>query len=108
MSPLFPTQLALTSCLSSSSPFLRRSQPKPSPAENDFPIWSAVDDVKSKAGQLSAEAQQEYAKASAEAQAKAGEIELYSPKYYAACTVSGILACVRAAPPPYARASTHQ
>ena len=99
MSPLFPTQSALTSCLTPCSPFLRKPQPKPKSAENDFPVWSAVDDVKSKAGQLSAEAQQEYAKASSKAQAKAGEIELYSTKYYAACTVGGILACVRPSPP---------
>jgi solute carrier family 25 phosphate transporter 3 len=32
---------------------------------------------------------------SEKAQAKAGGIELYSAKYYAACTVGGILACVR-------------
>ena len=59
-----------------------------------FSAWSAVDDVKSKAGQLSAEAQKEYTKASQTAQAKAGTIELYSPTYYAACTLGGLLACV--------------
>ncbi len=37
---------------------------------------------------------QSYEKASAKAQAKTGGIELYSGKYYAACTVGGILACV--------------
>jgi len=35
-----------------------------------------------------------YEKASAIAQAKTGGIELYSGKYYASCTVGGILACV--------------
>ena len=54
-----------------------------------------MDDVKSKAGQLSAEAQAELSKASAAAQAKTGGIELYSGKYYAACVLGGVLACVR-------------
>lgn len=59
-----------------------------------FSAWSAVDDVKSKAGVLSNEAQQEISKASAAAQAKTGQIELYSAKYYAACTFGGLIACV--------------
>lgn len=50
--------------------------------------------MKEKAQELSAEAAKEYEKASKKAQAKAGSIELYSGKYYAACTVGGILACV--------------
>lgn len=45
-------------------------------------------------GQLSDEAVKEYEKASAKAQEKAGKIELYSAKYYAACTFGGLLACV--------------
>ena len=59
-----------------------------------YPAWSAVDDVKSQAGSLSNEAQKEIQKASQAAQAKAGKIELYSAKYYAACTLGGMLACV--------------
>lgn len=50
--------------------------------------------MKSKAGSLSNEAQKEIQKASQVAQAKAGKIELYSAKYYAACTLGGMLACV--------------
>ena len=94
MSSLFPSSTILQSCLSSSSPLQRKAAPRPSPSADDFPIWSAVDDVKSKAGQLSDEAQKELQKASSSAQAKAGPIELYSGKYYAACTLGGILACV--------------
>ena len=99
MNPLFPPATALQSCFAPSSPFSRRpvfkqSKGPPTLKDDDFPIWSAVDDVKSKAGQLSEEAQKEYSKASATAQAKAGAIELYSGKYYAACTLGGILACV--------------
>lgn len=59
-----------------------------------FPAWSAVDDVKHKAEAVGHAAAQEFDKASHAAQAKAGKIELYSPKYYAACTFGGLLACV--------------
>ena len=44
--------------------------------------------------ELSDAAAAEYQKASATAQAKAGKIELYSAKYYAACTFGGLMACV--------------
>ncbi|KAJ2892197.1 hypothetical protein MKZ38_010133 [Zalerion maritima] len=58
-----------------------------------FVASSVVDDAKDKAKKLSDEAQKEYEKASGKAQAAAGSIELYSPKYYATCTAGGILAC---------------
>lgn len=57
-----------------------------------------ADDAKQKAVLLTDAAAAEYEKASKTAQAKAGGIELYSAKYYAACTVGGILACVRQIP----------
>lgn len=98
---LFPTQGTLNDVFSHRMPFgsaapesacEKRSSYK---ARTDlYPAWSAVDDVKAKAGQLTEEAQKEYTKASQAAQAKAGKIELYSPKYYAACTLGGLLACV--------------
>ena len=97
---LFPTQGTLHDVFTSQSSYVRPSsvsQPqKPSynARSSPFPAWSAVDDMSSKAGQLSAEAQREYTKASQAAQAKAGNIELYSAKYYAACTFGGLLACV--------------
>jgi len=53
--------------------------------------------VKGKAQAFSAEAQKELQKASAAAQAKTGDIEIYSAKYYAACTFGGLIACVRTA-----------
>lgn len=56
--------------------------------------WSAVDDVKQKTDQTKQAVVQNYEKMSTQAQAKAGKIELYSPKYYAACTFGGLLACV--------------
>lgn len=56
-----------------------------------YPVWSAIDDAKNKAGKLSDAAVAEFEKASDKAQAKAGAIELYSPKYYAACTFGGYI-----------------
>jgi len=50
--------------------------------------------VSDQAKELSQEASHELAKASAKAQKEVGGIELYSPKFYAACTLGGLLACV--------------
>lgn len=91
---LFPTQGTLSGVFAPQYPF-SRPKPKVEQAPRSlFPAWSAVDDVKDKAGQLSDQAVKEYEKASRKAQAKAGGIELYSGKYYAACTFGGLLACV--------------
>ena len=99
---LFPTQGTLHDIFNPPTPFSRAQRP----AEHKrtrlqarselYPAWSVVDDVKKKAHDLSVEASKEFEKASAKAQAKAGTIELYSTKYYAACTFGGLLACVRA------------
>lgn len=59
-----------------------------------FPAWSAIDDVKKTADSIAQEAAREYNVASHKAQEKAGKIELWTPKYYAACTIGGLLACV--------------
>ena len=59
-----------------------------------FPAWSAIDDIKSKADVAGKEVAREYQLASEKAQQKAGKIELYTAKYYAACTLGGLLACV--------------
>ena len=98
---LFPTQGTLSDAFSPRLPFGRAASEPGSEKRTSYkartdlyPAWSAVDDVKIKAGQLTEEAQKEYTKASEAAQAKAGRIELYSPKYYAACTFGGLLACV--------------
>ncbi|KAL8714759.1 MAG: hypothetical protein Q9220_001272 [cf. Caloplaca sp. 1 TL-2023] len=100
MSPLFPTTAILQNTLSHQSPFpppksslsTQSKSPHTSP-ESRYPVWSAVDDMKTKAGSLSSEAQKEISKASATAQAKTGQIELYSANYYAACTFGGLVAC---------------
>lgn len=98
---LYPTQCILQEVFSPQLP-LGRSKAAPEGAvisdrvspSNRFSAWSAADDIKSKANALSEEAQKELAMASSKAQAKAGKIELYSPKFYAACTFGGLLACV--------------
>jgi solute carrier family 25 phosphate transporter 3 len=58
-----------------------------------FPCASVVDNGKARARRLGAEAAREFDAASAAAQKKAGRIELYSGKYYAACTFGGLMAC---------------
>src|SRR5438045_8432877 len=101
MPTLFPTQNCLKEVFVNQSPFPR---PAPQCRSSDHPlkrpIFSALSvaetaqSAKAKAGQLKDAAVDKYEKASAKAQAKTGNIELYSGKYYAACTVGGILACV--------------
>lgn len=98
---LFPTQSCLNEVFANQSPF---SKPAPIPRSSEHPLkrpvfsaWSVAETAeaaKAKAGQLTGAAAGQYEKASAKAQAKTGGIELYSGKYYAACTVGGILACV--------------
>lgn len=70
--------------------------PSPMAFSNLFYNASVIDDAKNKASRLSDEASAELAKASSKAQATVGGIELYSAKYYATCTLGGIMACVRA------------
>lgn len=53
--------------------------------------FSVIDDPKKK---LSDAAQTEFNKASAATKAKTGQIELYSPGFYAAATFGGLMACV--------------
>ena len=103
MSYLFPNHQSLRQ--SFGSPLTPRSGPEqPSRAtpyqarpELYGAAYSVADDTKGKARKLSAEAQHEFDKASDAARAKAGKIELYTPKYYAACTFGGLLACVSTA-----------
>jgi solute carrier family 25 phosphate transporter 3 len=105
---LFPSQDTLHNVFHPAVPFGRPSNPKTSQSQpalkplqtrpqartDLYTTWSVVEDAKDKANALSAEATKEFEKASAKAQAKTGQIELYSAKYYAACTVGGLMACV--------------
>ncbi|KAK4984933.1 Cu/Pi carrier [Elasticomyces elasticus] len=98
--PLFPTARVLSSTFSPASPFdsspAEPAAPTPSryQARSElYSAWSVADDAKQKTAQLSDAAAKEFEKASSKAQAKAGKIELYSAKYYAACTFGGLMAC---------------
>ena len=100
MSSPFPSQNVLYTSFASSA-FLARPRTTASaqgtpPTKPLWTTWSAIDNVKDKAEKVSKEAAREYEKASSVAQKKAGGIELYSAKYYAACTFGGIIACVSA------------
>ena len=97
MAHLFPKPEIMQGSFYSPAGATRRPQPKPTPYQARpelFGAWSVVEDAKDKAQKLSAEATKEFEKASTAAQQKAGKIELYSGKYYAACTFGGMLACV--------------
>ncbi|KAI5302674.1 hypothetical protein KEM56_000469 [Ascosphaera pollenicola] len=96
MPSVFPAFDTLANSLASSllvppqSASARQSETSTSPltknSRTTFLAWSAVDNVKSTI-------KKDWDKASHSAQEKAGKIELYSPKYYAACTFGGLLAC---------------
>lgn len=100
MSYLYPRQDTLQKSFAKPAAFGQpknglKAQATPYQARTDlYSAWSVVDDAKKKANQLGEEATKEFNKASAAAQAKSGHIELYSGKYYAACTFGGLLACV--------------
>ena len=100
MSSLFPNAYLISHVLTTPTNNGQQQLPQhkrtPYQARTDiYPAWSVVDDAKNKANALSAEATKEFEKANAKAQAKTGQIELYSANYYAACTFGGLLACVR-------------
>ncbi|KAF8456224.1 mitochondrial carrier domain-containing protein [Terfezia claveryi] len=81
-----PSQQALAAFPIPSTERFRRSKAN---ASELYPIMSVADRAK----ELSQEASHELAKASAKAPEKVGGIELHSPKFYATCTLGGLLAC---------------
>lgn len=100
---LVPNQSALSDAFSPRLPFSRHTSTATPQSyysssehikQHRYPAWSQIEDLRSKAGTLSEEAQQELKKSSQAIQAKTGKIELYSAKYYATCTLGGLLACV--------------
>lgn len=96
MPSLFPTAASLASTFAPVSPFdYSRTAPRSKyEARTElYSAWDVKEDAKQKTAQLSDAAKKELEKASATAQAKAGKIELYSAKYYAACTFGGLMAC---------------
>ncbi|KAJ9625063.1 Cu/Pi carrier [Taxawa tesnikishii (nom. ined.)] len=99
MPSLFPGLRALSDAFASSLPPYPPTNTEQRAKSNNlarselYSAWSVADDAKAKTAQLSDAAVKEFNKASDAAQAKAGKIELYSAKYYAACTFGGLLAC---------------
>jgi len=92
MPSVFPSSSALSAVFGRNAPVeSSENNLKSSPAQ--FQVWSVTEDAERKASELSTAAAKEYQKASSVAQAKAGNIELYSAKYYAACTFGGLMAC---------------
>ena len=93
MPSLFPSITAISSAFAPTSPSHKQSEAALSTS------WQAREDLyhnfqaSDKAQKLSDAAVQEFEKASQAAQDKAGKIELYSAKYYAACTFGGVMAC---------------
>ena len=89
---LFPSSTVLCQAFTPTSPYYKPAAPAVEPRQGRpvFTTWSAAESAK----ELSEAAQNEYARASQKAQAKVGGIELYSAKYYAACTAGGLMACV--------------
>ena len=92
---MLPSESVITGAFS--HPLQRADEHSAGPAprrRNPFPAWSVIDDPKKSADSLAKEATREFNLASEKVQAKTGHIEPWSPKYYAACTVGGLLACV--------------
>ena len=93
MSILYPSQSSIRDAF---APAFTATSPqsitplRSRPTKPRYIAWSASE----KAASLSEEAQAELKKASAATQAKTGQIELYSGKFYAACILGGLLACV--------------
>lgn len=82
MPSLFPTSTALSAVFGKATP----KDAEQKSCSNDAPkgryqVWSVTEDAERKASELSKKAANEYQKASSIAQAKAGNIELYSGKY---------------------------
>ena len=59
-----------------------------------FGAWSVVEDVKHAAEKVEKAAAKDFEKASNKVQSKTGHIEPWSAKYYASCTIGGLMACV--------------
>ncbi|KPI44828.1 putative mitochondrial phosphate carrier protein [Cyphellophora attinorum] len=94
MPGLYPDSSTLYNARLPTSPIYKPAAPVEHPQKRPiFSSWSAADTVKNEAQKVASDAAAQYEKASNKAQAKVGGIELYSGKYYAACTFGGIIAC---------------
>ncbi|KAH0560031.1 Mitochondrial phosphate carrier protein 3, mitochondrial [Trichoglossum hirsutum] len=100
MPSLFPTRGTLHDVFAPVTPTMRPVSESTPQARTPYQArtglynaWSTIDDAKNKTNQLSKEASAELHKAGDRAQGLVGKIELYSTKYYAACTIGGLMAC---------------
>lgn len=107
MPPIFPAQGILNDAFSTKEPFgpPRSASPPNSSSRGADPsdrywVWSPAEDLQNKASALSKEAVSELKKSSDAVQARTGPIELHSGKYYATCTLGGLIACVGFLAPP--------
>ncbi|RLM00648.1 hypothetical protein CFD26_108321 [Aspergillus turcosus] len=95
---MFPSDSVILEAFNAQNPLNRPKEPKQAGAlgsirREPFPAWSVIDESKKKADAFTKEAAREFDVASQKAQARTGKIEPWTPKYYAACTVGGLLAC---------------
>ncbi|RAH60731.1 mitochondrial phosphate carrier protein [Aspergillus piperis CBS 112811] len=95
---MFPSEGDIARAFASKSPLGQSQQAQQPEAaglkrRQPFPAWNVVEDIEKKADAIAKEASREFEVASQKAQAKTGKIEPWTPKYYAACTVGGMLAC---------------
>ena len=95
---MFPSQSVIIHTFAPQHPLNQsKRQPQrsgPVSRRQPFPAWSVADDGKKLANDFANEAAREYNLASQKAQEKAGKIEPWTMKYYAACTFGGLMACV--------------
>ncbi|GAQ04590.1 mitochondrial phosphate carrier protein 2 [Aspergillus lentulus] len=95
---MFPSDSVILDAFNAQNPLNRPQEPKQAGSaasirREPFPAWSVIDESKKKADAFTKEAAREFDVVSQKAQAKTGKIEPWTPKYYAACTVGGLLAC---------------
>lgn len=82
MPSLFPSSSALSAFFGNATPeSTEQRRSRHDVPAGRYQTWSVTEDAERKASELSHAAAKEYQKASAAAQAKAGNIELYSGKY---------------------------
>lgn len=81
---LFPSMSALSATFGNATPYAKQQiSPQKKSISHLYPSWDVSEDAQKKASQLSEAAAAEFSKASNAAQKQVGQIELYSPKYYA-------------------------
>jgi solute carrier family 25 phosphate transporter 3 len=82
MPSLFPSSTALSAVFGKATPeSIEKKSSRHCVPAGRYQVWSVTEEAERKASELSNAAAKEYQKASAAAQAKAGNIELYSGKY---------------------------